>query len=209
MSADPAWVNRIEIKSETSDRIYVVSQHAEKRYWACSCPGWKSHRKCKHLSQLGLPNHEQPFEVKNDHAEAKGFLDGYPSYDTTAGHGNAAEWQQVFSARMGLAEARKALGLPRSAGWDDVRRAFRLAGTEAVQKLVDEYEAAAGQFGDGDLEAEAAAVKQARFRLEAYAAYLGEQKARLESEGDRITRALLGRMDRIDRGGASCPKTSC
>jgi len=200
MTGDPAWVNRIEIKSETSNRVYVVSQHAAKRFWACSCPGWRSHRKCKHLTKLGLPGHEQPFEVRNDHAEAKSFLDGYPTYDTSAGHGHAAEWQHAFAARMGLAEARTALGLPKSAGWDDVRRAFRLAGTEAVQKLVDEYEAAAGRFGGGDLEAEAAAVKQARFRLEAYAAYLGEQKAKLEAEGDRITRALLGRMGAIDSG---------
>jgi hypothetical protein len=201
MSADPAWVNRIEIKSETSDRVYVVSQHAEKRFWACSCPGWKSHRKCKHLTNLGLPNHEQPFEVKKEHAKEKGFLDGYATYDTSAGHGTAEEWQKTFTARMGLAEARKALGLPKSAGWDDVRRAFRLAGTEAVQKLVDEYEAAAGRFGDGDLEVGAAVVKEARFRLEAYAAYLAEQKAKLEAEGDRITRLLLGRMEVLTTGG--------
>ncbi|HEY1377730.1 MAG TPA: hypothetical protein VGF55_13105, partial [Gemmataceae bacterium] len=166
MSGDAGWVNRIEIRSETSDRVYVVSQHAEKRYWACSCPGWRSHRKCKHMATLGLPSHEQPFDMKKEHATEKGFLDGYATYDTSGGHGSAEDWQKTFTARMGLAEARKALGLPKSAGWDDVRRAFRLAGTEAVQKLVDEYEAAAGKFGGGDLESEAAAVKQARFRLE-------------------------------------------
>jgi hypothetical protein len=201
MSGDAAWVNRVEIKSETSDRVYVVSQHAEKRFWACSCPGWRSHRKCKHLTRLGLPNHEQPFEVKKEHAKERGFLDGYATYDTSSGYGSAEQWQKTFSARMGLADARKALGLPKSAGWDDVRRAFRLAGTEAVQKLVGEYEAAAAKFGSGDLETEAAAVKQARFRLEAYAAYLGEQKARLEAEGDRITRALVGRVEVIETGG--------
>src|SRR5205823_4712839 len=116
MSADAAWANRIESKSETSDRIYVVSQPAEKGYWAGG------------------------------------------------------------------------------------RRAVRLAGTGAVQELVDEYEAAAGRFGDGDLEVGAAVVREARFRLEAYAAYLGEQKAKLEVESNRITRQLLDRMEVVTSG---------
>ena len=30
------WENRFEIKSETSDRIYIVSQHKKLRYWGCS-----------------------------------------------------------------------------------------------------------------------------------------------------------------------------
>ncbi len=49
------WINRTEIRSESSNRIYIVSQHATKRYWACSCPAWRTRRKCKHLTQLGLP----------------------------------------------------------------------------------------------------------------------------------------------------------
>jgi hypothetical protein len=27
------YTNRFEIKSETSDRIYIVSQHKKKRHW--------------------------------------------------------------------------------------------------------------------------------------------------------------------------------
>src|SRR4051812_23557523 len=116
------WVNRTEIRSETSDRVYVVSQHATKRYWACSCPGWRAHRRCKHLGQLGLPAGEVPFEVDGGHARKKGFLDGYPTYDTGGGHGSRGEWRQAFSRRMGLDEARQALGLAADAGWDEVCR---------------------------------------------------------------------------------------
>ena len=101
MSGDAAWINRIEIKSETSDRVYVVSQHATKRYWACSCPGWRAHRRCKHLEQLGLPAGEQPFEVEKGHAKKKGFLEGYQTYDAGAGHGAPADWQREFAHRLG------------------------------------------------------------------------------------------------------------
>jgi hypothetical protein len=56
------WTNRIEIRSQTSNRLYTVSQHKTKRHWACSCPGWRTHRKCKHLRSMSLPAYEQPFE---------------------------------------------------------------------------------------------------------------------------------------------------
>ena len=59
----PQWCNRFEIRSETSDRIYIVAQNIKKRHWACSCGGWKRYRHCKHLENLGLPGHEKPHEV--------------------------------------------------------------------------------------------------------------------------------------------------
>lgn len=58
------WTNRFEIRSETSNRIYIIAQHKTKRHWACSCPGWKRYRNCKHLRALGLPNKEIPHEAK-------------------------------------------------------------------------------------------------------------------------------------------------
>ena len=61
---DNQWRFRFEIKSESSNRIYVVSQHIAKKHWGCSCPGWISHRTCKHLTELGLPCKEKPYEVK-------------------------------------------------------------------------------------------------------------------------------------------------
>jgi hypothetical protein len=193
--ADNLWINRMEIKSETSNRIYVIAQHAEKRYWGCSCPGWRRHRHCKHLKQLGLPSAEEPFEVEEDHTKKKSFLEGYRTYDDSTGRGNKAQWQKVFTERMGLEEARSALGLSADAGWDEVRQAFHLAATENMARLTGEYEAAVRSFdGTGPVEKKAEAVKAAKFRLEAYAAYLAEQQQKLETEAERITGALLSRI---------------
>lgn len=58
------WTNRFEIRSETSNRVYVIAQHRDHRHWGCSCPSWRTRRQCKHLSALRLPAHERPFEVK-------------------------------------------------------------------------------------------------------------------------------------------------
>ncbi len=58
------WQNRFEVRSESSDRIYIVAQHKEKKHWGCSCMGWRRHRKCKHLTALGIPSHEKPYEVQ-------------------------------------------------------------------------------------------------------------------------------------------------
>jgi hypothetical protein len=46
------YKNRFEIKSETSTRIYTISQVKKDNSWACSCPGWIRFRKCKHLQSL-------------------------------------------------------------------------------------------------------------------------------------------------------------
>ena len=54
------WENRFEVRSSSSNRIYVIAQHRERRHWGCSCPGW---RRCEHLQELALPNHERPHEV--------------------------------------------------------------------------------------------------------------------------------------------------
>jgi hypothetical protein len=43
------WTNRFEIRSESSNRVYVVAQNKETGKWGCSCPGYCSKRKCKHL----------------------------------------------------------------------------------------------------------------------------------------------------------------
>lgn len=195
MTASNTWINRTDIKSESSNRVYVVSQHATKRHWACSCPGWKAHRRCKHLTQLGLPADEQPFEVTKDYAMKKGFLDEYKTYDASTGHGLRAEWQQQFAARLGLAEARAALGLAADADWDAVRQAFHLAAAESKARLIADYERAAVAFdGHEAVEATAEAVKTAKFRLEAYVAYLDEQRQQLESASERITGGLLARL---------------
>jgi hypothetical protein len=57
------WQYRFNIASESSNRLYTIAQHKTKKHWGCSCPGWKRHRHCKHLQALGIPGHEQPYEV--------------------------------------------------------------------------------------------------------------------------------------------------
>ena len=53
------WTNRFEIRSESSNRVYVVAQHKETGKWGCSCPGYCAHRKCKHLTRgCGLDESE-------------------------------------------------------------------------------------------------------------------------------------------------------
>lgn len=46
------WRYRVEIKSESSSRLYVVAQRKSNGEWGCSCPGWKSRRRCKHLTTM-------------------------------------------------------------------------------------------------------------------------------------------------------------
>lgn len=49
------WTNRFEIGSDSSERVYVIAQRkGGSREWACSCPGWIRHRRCKHLERLNV-----------------------------------------------------------------------------------------------------------------------------------------------------------
>jgi len=58
------WQNRFEIQSEASDRVYVIAQNKSKHFWGCSCPGWRTRRRCKHLEALHLPGNEVPYEAQ-------------------------------------------------------------------------------------------------------------------------------------------------
>lgn len=58
------YTNRFEVRSQTSDSVYIIAQHKTGRWWSCSCFGWIRHRKCKHLGSMGLPGHNKPFELK-------------------------------------------------------------------------------------------------------------------------------------------------
>lgn len=58
------WQNRFEIHSETSNRVYVIAQNKKRRHWGCSCPSYRTRRRCKHLEEIGLPTHERPYEAK-------------------------------------------------------------------------------------------------------------------------------------------------
>lgn len=64
------WQFRFPVRSETSERLYIISQNKKKGHWGCSCPGYRIYRSCKHLTAVGLPGHEQPFEpriIKEDY----------------------------------------------------------------------------------------------------------------------------------------------
>lgn len=58
------WCNRFEVRSETSSRVYIIAQHKKKLHFACSCPGWRRYRHCKHLMAIGLPGYERPYLIK-------------------------------------------------------------------------------------------------------------------------------------------------
>jgi len=57
------WTNRFEIRSESSNRVYIVAQNKSKKHFGCSCKGWIYHRKCKHLTALNLPHYSEPVQV--------------------------------------------------------------------------------------------------------------------------------------------------
>lgn len=69
LPADPkgVWINRFEIKSGSSNRLYTIAQKAADGTWGCSCPAWRTRRTCKHLTALnpalatiGAPKPAQP-----------------------------------------------------------------------------------------------------------------------------------------------------
>lgn len=57
------WQYRFEVRSESSGRVYIVSQNIKRKHWGCSCPGYRRHRNCKHLRACGLPTHEKPYLI--------------------------------------------------------------------------------------------------------------------------------------------------
>jgi hypothetical protein len=52
------WKNRFEVKSESSNRVYIIAQRKSDGSWGCSCPGFKNarnghlNRTCKHLKTI-------------------------------------------------------------------------------------------------------------------------------------------------------------
>lgn len=46
------WTNRFQIKSSSSNRLYIIAQRRADGVWGCSCPGWINHRRCHHLTDV-------------------------------------------------------------------------------------------------------------------------------------------------------------
>ena len=66
----------------------------------------------------------------------KGFLDGYKTYDTSNGFGNAKKWREAFSQRMNKEEAKEILektsetpysilGISPNASSSEIKKAYR------------------------------------------------------------------------------------
>lgn len=64
LPSNDQWENRFEVKSESSDRLYVIAQNKKKRHWGCSCPAYRRYRRCKHLQAIGVPTNEVPYEFR-------------------------------------------------------------------------------------------------------------------------------------------------
>lgn len=97
------WTNQTEIKSESSSRIYIVSEKVSGGVptgtWGCSCPGWKSNGRCKHLASMGLRSARAPRNPLTGRipdrrpASRNSFSDdAYSHYDTSRGYGSPEEW---------------------------------------------------------------------------------------------------------------------
>jgi len=65
----------------------------------------------------------------------KGFCDGYKTYDTSEGFGNADQWRGAFFERMGIDKALEALGeqdplrvlgfTDSNPTWEEIKAAYR------------------------------------------------------------------------------------
>jgi hypothetical protein len=97
MSADQ-WANRIEVKSSSSSRVYIVAQRVSTGLWECSCPGWKSRRKCKHLKAMNLDTVAPITPASKGWGTGDNFTftDGaYDHYDPwREGFGSESQWYQ-------------------------------------------------------------------------------------------------------------------
>jgi len=58
-------INRFQIKSSSSDSLYIVAQSRSGLWWSCGCRGFIGHggKQCTHLRSLGLPGNHVPFEA--------------------------------------------------------------------------------------------------------------------------------------------------
>lgn len=109
------WADRIEIKSSSSSRIYVVARNVDTNAWGCSCPGWKARRTCKHLKSMGLAaasrevTHPAP---RGRGVQSSNFTDAaYRHYDVSAngGFGTPDEW---FRLAENMARGRRQYAPP-------------------------------------------------------------------------------------------------
>jgi len=44
--------HRMNIRSQTSNRLYIVARNKKTGEWGCSCPAWIHRRTCKHIRAI-------------------------------------------------------------------------------------------------------------------------------------------------------------
>ena len=95
------WANRTEIKSESSSRVYVVSEKVDGGVptgtWGCSCPGWKSLRAsastCGPSACRAAASPPPRARAGLGRGGSSSFGDGaYDHYDTRTGFGSPEDW---------------------------------------------------------------------------------------------------------------------
>ena len=111
-AAAPQWVNGFDVKSESSSRLYRISQRAPggpNEPWYCSCPIFvtgrqveSGRRTCKHLigaNKVGppaTPSRPVPVKVSKPRKSRSRFSDElYRHYDTSTGYGSPSEWYRA------------------------------------------------------------------------------------------------------------------
>jgi hypothetical protein len=119
------------------------------------------------------------------------------AYFVPAAHAPFVEKVQGFLGRVGG----RLLRFPVPAGVPEGERSVRRAVADGLAGLVAEHRAAVAQFG-GDtradtLERAAAHIRSTRFKVEAYAAYLAEEKAALDRELGAAADELRSRIEEI------------
>lgn len=99
------WINPVEIKSSSSSRKYTVSELSVDGVptgtYGCSCPGWKSYGKCKHLAEMGLPS-ARDYNRPAPKGEGTSDNSAYSHYDPAReGYGSSSQWRGLVDSLKG------------------------------------------------------------------------------------------------------------
>lgn len=100
------YTNRFEIKSESSNRLYVVAQNKKTGEWSCSCPGWlimrNGIRRCKHITQLTplLAEVGKKPEMKKLNAGAEIEIDVDDPFFPKAQSQKSINWAKVWATEL-------------------------------------------------------------------------------------------------------------
>lgn len=125
------------------------------------------------------------------------------AYFVPAAHVEFVDRIQEFLGRVNG----RLLRFPVPAGIPEGERSVRQAVADGLASLIAEHRQAVAQFGSDTrpdtLERAAAHIRTARFKVESYAAYLAEEKARLDRELATAAEELRAKVEQIaDRTAA-------